>query len=406
METPLKDPSVRDNLASNGNGRQGDVAEALWQAVGTLFVWRRFILGITTAMAILAVVISLLLPNWFAASARLMAPESGGTDPLAAALSSDLSSAAAAILGGPSGDYDRYLTLLTSRTMYEAVVDAFDLVTVYETDEELDPRGAAALTLSDNSGFTVDDEFGFLSVWVMDLDPSRAAGMANYFVEELNRRNLQLASQDAGNYRRFVEGRYNEAVIELDSLKDALQAFQEEHEVYNLEQQVVSFLEQVAALSSEVIGLEIEYQALRAQYGPDNPRVRAARDAYQVAQRHSTDALEGSAPIMPVSRDSFPEVARSFLELEQNILIQKSILEIIAPMRENARFREEREYEAVQVVDAATPPTRKSWPRRSIICIAVTLSAFILACLFALAYSWWQSNASDISRRLRSASQP
>ena len=229
--------------------------------------------------------------------------------------------------------------------------------------------------------------------------------MTNFLVAELNRRNLQLASQDAANYRRFVEERYLEAEGELNSLKDALQSYQETHGVYNLEQQALGFFEQVATLRSEVIALEIEYQALRAQYGPNNPHVRAARDAFMVGERRNNEALAGQEPIMPVSQDSLPEVARAFLELEQNILIQKNILEVIAPMRENARFREEREYEAVQVVDEAIPPTKKAKPKRSVICIAVTMSAFVIASLFALLFSWWQANAAGISQRLQSATR-
>jgi len=57
----------------------------------------------------------------------------------------------------------------------------------------------------------------------------------------------------------------------------------------------------------------------------------------------------------------------------------------------------------VQVVDEAVPPVIKYGPRRSIICIAAVLSAFILAVLFVLVYTWWRRNYAYYAHRLREA---
>jgi hypothetical protein len=59
--------------------------------------------------------------------------------------------------------------------------------------------------------------------------------------------------------------------------------------------------------------------------------------------------------------------------------------------------------EAVQVVDAAVPPDKKAKPRRSIICITMTISAFVLAILFVLVYDWWQRKHGYFARRLRAS---
>lgn len=397
---------TEDTLHPNPSGdeaRKEEIRTAFWNTVGVLYAWRRFIVGLTLLFTVVSVVISLLLPKWYLAETRLLSPESTGTSPLSAALASNLSAAASALLGRSGGDYFRYISILSSRSMYETVVDKFGLIDVYETADNRDPMGAAVKMLAENASFPIDNEYEFLSVSVYDLDPQRAADIANFFVDELNRRNQELASQDAANYRRFVERRYHETILALDSLKDATQRFQEEFGVFDLETQTASFLEQVAAIRAEAITLEIDYAALRAQYGPENPRVQAARSAYEAANRKSEEALEGREDILPVSRSKYPEVFRSFVELEQEVLIQKSILEIIAPMYEQARFQEERHFQAVQVVDRAIPPVRKAKPKRSVIVIASTLSAFILIVLYVLAHTWWQRNHTGILHRLQEA---
>ena len=50
--------------------------QAWWNMLGVLYRWRRFIVIVTSVMAVASVVISLMLPNWFKASSRLLLPTS------------------------------------------------------------------------------------------------------------------------------------------------------------------------------------------------------------------------------------------------------------------------------------------------------------------------------------------
>lgn len=399
-EEPQTDTLQRGDNAPNN----APYEDTFWYLVATLLQWRVFIIAITMLVAILSVVISLMMPVWYRAETRLLAPESSGTNPLSAALSSNLSAAASALLGGSGGDFYRYISIMTSRTMYEKVVDEFDLITAYETADSRFPRSSAIRMLAENVDFPIDNEYEFLSVAVYDLDPERAANIANFLVAELNVRNQELAAQDASNYRSFVEDRYEESIQTLDSLKTASQLFQERYGVFDLENQAQVFLEQLAAIRTEEITLEIEYEALKAQYGSENAQVKTAQSAVRAARQKSRQALEGQDDILPVAKEAFPTVFREFIDLEQELLIQKNILEIIAPLYEQARFQEERKYEAVQIVDAAIPPERKAKPKRSIIVIGATLSAFLISVLFVLGFEWWRKNYPYISRRIKEAS--
>ena len=399
IDEPLTDTLQR----GDGNSSAAPYLDAFWHLVAVLLKWRVLILTLTTLVAVLSIVISLMMPVWFRAETRLLSPESSSTNPLAAALSSNLSAAASALLRGSGGDFYRYISILTSRTMYEKVVDEFDLITVYETGDSKFPRSAAIKMLAENVDFPIDNEYEFLSITVLDTDPQRAANIANFLVEELNFRNQELAAQDASNYRAFVESRYKESLHTLDSLKTASQEFQQRYGVFDLENQAQIFLEQLAAIRTEEIALEIEYEALKAQYGSGNSRVQTAFSAYRTAQLKSQQALEGQEHVFPVARAEFPTVFREFIDLEQELLIQKNILELIAPLYEQARFQEERKYQAVQVVDAAVPPERKAKPKRSIIVIGATLSAFLLSILFVLGFEWWRTNYRYISQRIQDA---
>ena len=376
--------------------------QAWWDMLGVLYRWRRFITIVTVVMAIAAVVISLMLPNWFKASSRLLLPSSGSGG-LASVLLGDISSAAQSLLGGAGGDYVRYLAILNSRTVMDDVVETFDLVTVYELEDEDFPLEEARAALKDNVGFVVDQEFDFFSVEVLDKDPQRAADMSNYFVEKLDEINNRLSKQTAGNFREYVQSRYDQAGLDRQAMLDSLAVFQREYGVIDLEAQTQAYFTQLAELRGNAIQVEIQLAALRSQFGEDNRQAQSLEAIVVAADQKYQDALAGQEAVFPVSQDRAPEMVKSYLNLMLERTIQERILELVAPMLEQAKFEEERTGKALQIVDAAIAPVEKFKPKRSVICIAATLSAFILAIFFALVMDWWRRRHEYFATRLRDA---
>lgn len=381
--------------------RRERAEDTLWATLGTLYRYRRLVIGVTVFAGVASVVISLLLTNWYRGTARVLIPQGGETS-LAAGLLGSLPAGAAALFGGGTGgDYTRYLAILTSRSMMEAVVDSFDLITVYETEDEEYPLEEAIDLLEDNVAFEVDMEYFFLSVFVLDQERQRAADMANFLVRRLNEMSVQLSSEGAFDYRRSLEKRYLESRAAMDSVLYAAEQFQEEYGVYDLASQTESFFEQVGALRRSALEAEIQYEALRASYGEDNAQVRAIQEIALAADQKYRQALAGREQMLPVAQEEVPAVARTYAELELETMIQRSILEVLAPLYEQARFQENREALAVQVLDEAIPPALKAKPKRSIICILATLSAFLLAVIYVLVYDWWARNHGHFLRRLQ-----
>ncbi len=375
--------------------------ERAWDALRRLYRARRLIIGVTAVAAIGAVIFSLLLPNWYRATARVLPPASGGLSPLASQLLGNLPGMLGSVLGGSStAGYERYLSILSSRTMYERLVDHFNLVAVYGLEGEEHPREAAIAELKENVSFDVDPDFEYLEISVLDRDPQRAADMANFMVEELNRINADLLTQSARRYRQYVERRYHEALARLDSVLDAQEAFHKRYGLFDLEAQAQGFLEYVATLRAEALQTEMQYEALRAQFGDDNPQVRVLADMKATAERRYREALEGQERLLPVPQQEIPSALRQYFDLERERLLQTRILEVLAPLYEQARFEEERRVEAVQVVDPAVPPVKKAWPRRSLIVLGITLAAFALSVLLVLAHGWWQEQRELLDRHV------
>ncbi len=396
------DRPTADPLVELERERRERAEKTFWHILGTVYGYRRFIAAVTITVAVLAVIISLLLPVWFKASTRLLLPEGAGGGGLSAVLD-QFSPAASALLGGGGGDTNRYFSILSSRRVMDRVVETFNLETVYETTGSETGRSDAVEMLRDNVTFVVDDEFEFLAIEVLDRDPDRAAQMANFFVEELNRVNSDLLSQNAANYRRFMSASLSDTEVSLDSALARMQRFQEQHGVIDLPTQTQAFLEGVAGLRAEVLQSEIRAEVLRRQLGSDNTQVRAAQDAVEVAEAQYLAALQGRERLLPIPQTEVPELARQYAKLKQEILIQGEILKFVRPLYEQARFDEQREKLAVQVLDPAVPPDKKDKPKRSVIVILVTVSGFLLSLIYVLLTDAFRRNHRRLLLRLQTA---
>ncbi len=404
MSTNQNHDRVSDPFLQTDAERRAWAAQSFWSMLGTLWRRRMLIIGITTVAAVLSIVISLTLADWFKAQTRLLLPARSGSGLLSGAILGSLPSSASSLLGGVTGDYQRYLSILDSRTIKESVAERFNLIEVYDVAESEAPLHAAVEVLDGNIDFVIDEEYNHLSVQVYDQDPQRAADMANFFVDELQRINAELASQSAGAFRRYVEQRYEDTEAEFDSVMYALSALQEHYGVLDLEAQGAIFYTGMTEMRLSIFEVEMAYERLLNMYGEEHSAVQAARQTVQAANRKYNAAMEGGEGVLPVPQDSLPSVARQFVDLKQQQLVLAKIIEYTRPVLEEARLEEQRKIEAVQVVDVATPPVKKARPFRALIVIASTASGFILAVLYVLLLAWWRRNYADFAHRLKAAS--
>ena len=375
-------------------------SEAFWQVLHQLLRARWLIIAVTGFAAVASIVISLLLPNWYRAETRLLLAGRTSAGLLSGLLASQLSPTASSLLGGLVSDYQRQLTILNSRTLRDSVINKFDLINVYDLADAEFPLFEARKVLSENVDFVVDNEFNYLSLLVYDTDPQRAADMANFIAEELNRVTIQLASQTAGTFRQVAEELYDSVEENLDSVLTTLRDLQQRTGIMDLPTQGAAFMEGLIGLRMEIQLVEIDYNRLLYMYGEDNSQVRAAEQALLAAKETYENALDGQERLLPVAQDSLPDIALQFQELEKERVILTSLIEFTRPLLEQARLEEKQRNDTVQIVDPAIPPDKKARPWRAAIVVVSTMSGFLIAALYVLFLSWWRNNYAIIAARL------
>ncbi|HKQ24921.1 MAG TPA: Wzz/FepE/Etk N-terminal domain-containing protein, partial [Burkholderiales bacterium] len=229
---------------------------------------RKVILGLPLVAAIITTGITLLMPNIYTSRAVLMPPQQQQTT---AAMMLGQLGALAGVAGGSLGiknPSDLYVGMLKSRTVADALIERFKLKELYDEDTLVETRKV----LADNTELTSGKD-GLIVIAVDDKDPTRAADMANAYVEELEKLTSNLAVTEAGQRRLFFEKQLLQAKEDLAEAEVGLKETQEETGLVQLDQQGRAMIEAVATLRAQIVSREVQLAAMRSYATENNPEL-------------------------------------------------------------------------------------------------------------------------------------
>ena len=376
------------NEQANGQPPRSRVFDYLY----VLVKWRTFILSCVLITAVVTAGLTLLMPNWYAATASVLPPKRPGG--LMSMLESGFSSLLRNLPGmgvrfGSSQETYSYLAILNSRNAMERAVQKFDLIKVYKTRKNSLER--TVKELRENCEFDFATE-GNINITVYDKDPQRAADLANYFVEILNELSVQLGTQEARNNREFIERRHLQNMQDLQSAENNLKAFQQKYGIYTLTQQTESAIKGAAELKAEQAAKEIELGIAQRGLGSNHPKteeVQLQLDAINSKLREikygTPDWYSDKSVNLFVPFKDVPEVGLEYIRLYRDLQIQNKLVEFLLPLYEQAKIDEQKDMPVVLSLDRATPPERKKRPPRTLIVLVFTFLAGMLSVTWAFA---------------------
>ncbi len=335
---------------------------------------KSLILRCTLGAAASSLVIALLLPKYFSATAKILPPQQNQS--VATAMLGHLDPMLGATAGKDLGLHnpnDLYVAMLRSRTVENNLVDRFSLMSVYKDKLRVD-------ALQDLESLTevVAGKDGVISVSVDDRDPHRAAAIANAYVDELTKLTKSLAVTDAGKRRLFFE---QEVKIANDELAAAEQAFKHTEEttgLIQLDNQTSVMLKSYADLRAQVTAREVQIQSMRSYATPENPdlvRVEQELSALR-SQVARFEGREGGRSSTNIALSNVPSAGIEYVRRLREVKYREALLELMTKQYEIARIDQARDASIIQVLDQAITPERKSSPQRSIIVLLATLLGF------------------------------
>lgn len=363
--------------------------------IATFIQWRRFIFWCVVASFVCSVLVAFLIRPKFRSTASVLPAEKtdlfGSMEGISSLVKTFSPSKGLAALAGNS-ELDRYMAILKSNRVLADVITKFDLVHVYDITSY--PIEQTTKELLSNVDFTAEAE-GDLTIDVYDTDPKRAADMANFFVEELNRTNSELQVLNARANRVFIDNRYQKNLSDLAAAEDSLKRFQKRFGVIAMPEQTEASIKAGAELAAQLAMKEVELGVQERTQSPEHPSVVATRTEVEelrkkIAQMNSRG--EGPAGEMKfiVPFASIPDLGAEYLRRYREVETQYKILQFLTPLVEQAKVEEQRQTPSVLVLDRAFPAERKSKPKRLWIVLSGTLIGLLGAFGWVGATSRWE----------------
>lgn len=244
---------------------------------------------------------------------------------------------------------DQYVSLMQSETVTDRLIDRFGLMKEYD----LEYREATRKKLLSRTTMLIGKKDGLITVMVEDPDPRQAAAMATQYVDELRHVTATLAVTEAQQRRVFFQGQLQEVKSKLIEAQSALQQSGFNRGALNAEP--VTAASGYARLRAELATAQVRLATLQGTLASTAPEVQQQTATVSALQEQLRRLESASA----AGTDS-PDYVSKYREFKY----EETLFDMMAKQYELARVDESREGALIQVVDAAHPAERRSFPRR------------------------------------------
>jgi tyrosine-protein kinase Etk/Wzc len=347
---------------------------------------KRFIARFVLGAAVLAAAIALVLPVTYEANIVLLPPAQSSS--MASALLGQLGGLGAlgslSSLAGGLGmktPADMYVSLLKSRTVEDATIRRFDLMKEYRLKRISDTRKE----FERRTNVVAGAKDGLIRITIQDRDATRAAELANGYVDEFRKLSASLAITEAARRRVFFEQQLRDAREKLTKAEEAMRKTQQSTGVLQIDSQARALIESTAVLRAQVAAKTVQIQGMRSFATEDNPELVLAKQQL-AALESQLEQLAGSqkdtGSDIVLSKGRVTGAGLEYLRRYRDLKYNETVFELLAKALEIAKLDEAREGEIVQVVDAAVPPDKKASPHRTLIVIVMTVLAFFFVVLW------------------------
>src|SRR6266849_5168044 len=340
----------------------------------------------TAASAVLAAIVSFLLPNRFTATTVILPPQQNTSS--AAALLGQLGAAnpLASLAGSSLGlknPNDLQVAMLKSRTVEDAMIDRFNLMALYREKRRSDGRKEFEKYVDIENGL----KDGLIRISVTDKNPARAAEMANAYVEEYKKLSATIAVTEASQRRLFFEQQLVQAKEHLANAEEALKQTEQKTGLIQLDGQARAVIESVAQLRGQVAAKQVQIRAMHQFAAEQNPDLQLAEQELAGLQSELArmgSGSGGSSGDLLMPKGSVPEAGLDYVRKLRDMKYNETIFELLAKQFEIAKIDEARQGSVVQLVDKAIAPDKKSFPNRVLIVLCSTIAGLVLAIFWAL----------------------
>ena len=210
-----------------------EILSVLWNS-------KKLIAYVTGSVTVLAVIVSLLLPEYYRSTATLL-PETEKGKLSALGGISDLAALAGVSVGGEVSLAKLYPTIIKSEAVLKNVIYArystkkfrepVDLIQYWEIEEKTPERSyeVALNNLRDGLDVSLDNRTSVVTISILTREPQLSADIVNNITKELDRFIRTKRTTNASEQRKWIEDRLVEVKADLEKSENRLKEFREKN---------------------------------------------------------------------------------------------------------------------------------------------------------------------------------
>lgn len=292
---------------------------------------------------------------------------------------------------------------MSSQTVEDAVIRRFSLMSEFKTKRMSDAR----MILRKRVTIFYGQRDGLIRLSAEAHDPSRAAELANGYIEEFQRFSATLAVTEASRRRQFYQEELNSTKDKLADAEQQLKRTEAQTGVMQLDAQAKALINSAAELQAAIATKEVQIQSLETFATENNPSLIVAKRELATLQTQMSllNANQGdNVGDVILSKRNISEGSFEYVRRLRDVKYYETLFELLARQFESAQLDEARQGATVQIVDKALPPDKKIPQHRVYIVLLAALSGFFAACVWLFIQERLQNPPyTALIRELRSA---
>ncbi|MDP8232021.1 MAG: Wzz/FepE/Etk N-terminal domain-containing protein [Candidatus Zophobacter franzmannii] len=337
----------------------------------------------TSLFAIISIFIALLLPKYWMSKTSFTMNDSNS---LGSSLPKNITSMIGnSMLGSltSSGEGQKFLNLMSSRSFKEEVINEFDLKTYFKV-EEADSYKAldqALLKLRKIVSVNMSDKTGVISIRCETKDKQLSVDMCNYYRNQTLKK-IETQNKDKSRVEyKFLEARLAEYNVQYDSLLLQIKEFQQSNNMISLEHQQQILLQTYSEMVANSMKNELELLIIEKNYSKKSPeyqRMLLENEflGEQIRDFESDKGLKNAKYAIGLSK--IPNLTEKYAKLYLDSMILEKITSSLYPMLEASRYEFLKDKDYINIIDQPRQAGLRSKPKRAKLVVITTILSFLL----------------------------
>jgi uncharacterized protein involved in exopolysaccharide biosynthesis len=330
----------------------------------------RWILILSFLVALVTAGITLLLPNYYETSTAFYAASPDLSSPTPLSVSQQKIN-----VYGNDEDLDRLLSIAHSNQLSQFLIDSFNLYQHYDIDPAEEKSSYKVRKRLDKHMEVLKTKFGAIDLSIEDLDPIKAADMANASRNKISSIAQELIKDSQkktiANYSENIEDKHQALKILIDSIS----VLRDRYGIIDVESQGEVLATSSANSSFSLSEAQARLKAMEEMSMPGDSinRVKARVAGLRNKKANISRQLE-----------QFNKGITRIKSLDNQLVLNNDQIGLMKERLSQLKAAYENPFTSLHVVEEAMVPVIKSRPKRSLIVIGATILTFIFVSMSLL----------------------